>query len=488
VSPARLARFFSKEDHGYRVLPELRAAVVFTVQDILADPPFSRLDLVSCRNLLIYLLPEAQAKIVSIFHFALREGGTLLLGNSETVGNVDGRFEVIYKSERLYRRIGHGRPGEFSFVMNTGDGARVSPRTDQSHGPIRQTTLADLCRRLVMEAFAPAAVLINRKHECLYSLGAIDRYLRVVPGHPTHDLLAMAPQDMRTKLRSAIHQTNQENAPIVVPGGRLKHDGGVLSFSIRVQPVLSDGERLLLICFIDEPKRQQKPGHPIAEQDIPRIAELEQELVATRTELLGAIRDLEISRDEQTAINEEALSVNEEFQSTNEELLTSKEELQSLNEELNALNSQLQETLERQRSTANDLQNVLYSTDVATLFLDINLNIRFFTPTTKLLFNVIPSDIGRPLADLNSLAADDALLSDARAVLRTLTPIEREIEAHSGTWYIRRMLPYHTQDHGVEGVVITFTNITEQKDNAKALVAAKRYHVANATRPNLSIS
>ena len=168
------------------------------------------------------------------------------------------------------------------------------------------------------------------------------------------------------------------------------------------------------------------------------------------------------------------MSVNEEYQSTNEELLTSKEELQSLNEELTALNGQLQETLERQRTTSNDLQNVLYSTDVATLFLDTDLNIRFFTPATKSLFNVIPSDVGRPLADLSSLAADGALLADARTVLHTLAPIEREIEAQSGAWYIRRILPYRTQDNGVEGVVITFVDITERKHTADALEAAER--------------
>ena len=213
---------------------------------------------------------------------------------------------------------------------------------------------------------------------------------------------------MRTKLRSAIQQANQENARVVVAGGRMNHDGVEVSFSIDVQPVSSDGEDLLLICFVDEPKREHKPGRPATPRDASRIAELEQELEATRTELQGAIRNLEISSEEQKAINEEALSVNEEYQSTNEELLTSKEELQSLNEELTALNSQLQETLERQRTTSNDLQNVLYSTDVATLFLDTDLNIRFFTPATKSLFSVIPSDVGRPLADLNSLAADGA--------------------------------------------------------------------------------
>ena len=473
VSPARLARFFAKEDRGYRVLPELRAAVVFTVQDVLADPPFSRLDLVSCRNLLIYLRPEAQAKVVSLFHFALREGGILLLGSSETAGNLDGRFEIISKSERLYRHIGRSRPGEFGFLTSAG-GVRVPARPGPSERPSRQTALADLCRRLVMETYAPAAVLINRKHECLYFLGPTDRYLRVAPGPPTRDLLAMAREDLRTKLRAAIQRARQENTRIVVAGGAMNRDGNRGSFSIAVQPVLSEGEELLLICFIDEPKHEPKRSRPVAPQEVSRVAELERELEATRTELQGAIRDLEISDEEQKAINEEALSVNEEYQSTNEELLTSKEELQSLNEELTALNGQLQETLERQRTTSNDLTNVLYSTDVAILFLDTNLNIRFFTPATKSLFSVIPSDVGRPLADLNSLAADGALLNDARTVLATLAPIEREIEARSGAWYIRRILPYRTQDNGVEGVVVTFADVTERRHAADALREAKR--------------
>jgi two-component system, chemotaxis family, CheB/CheR fusion protein len=472
VQPARLALFFAKEEHNYRVLPELRAAVVFTVQDVLADPPFSRLDLVSCRNLLIYLRPEAQEKVVSLFHFALRDGGILLLGTSETAGNGDSRFEVVSKSGRIYRRIGRSRPRTFGFPISAGDMARVPARPGQGPTPSRQAALAELCRRLVLEAYAPAAILINRKHECLYSLGPVDRYLRVAAGHPTHDLLAMAHRGMRTKLRSAIQRAAQENNRIVVGGAN--HDDHSDSFSIVVQPVLSDGEELLLISFLDEPKQTRSRGRRIVPGDVPRIAELEQELEATRAELQAAIRNLEVSSEEQKAFNEEALSVNEEYQSTNEELLTSKEELQSLNEELTALNGQLQETLERQRTTSNDLQNVLYSTDVATLFLDGDLHIRFFTPATKSLFNVIPSDVGRPLADLNSLTADAALLTDAKAVLQGLKPPEREIEAQSGAWYLRRILPYRTQDNGVEGVVITFTDNTERRHAADTVEEAKR--------------
>ena len=235
-----------------------------------------------------------------------------------------------------------------------------------------------------METYAPAAVLINRQGECLYSLGPTERFLHVAPGRPTHDLFAMAHQDMRTKLRSAIQRASGENTRIVVAGGQLDHNGRTLSFNIAVQPIRHEGEDLLLVCFIDEPKHQRRRDRQATAGDTPRLTELEQELDATRAELQGAILNLETSNKEQKSINEELLSVNEEFQSTNEELLTSKEELQSLNEELTALNGQLQETLERQRTTSNDLQNVLYSTNVATLFLDTELNIRFFTPATGL--------------------------------------------------------------------------------------------------------
>jgi len=474
VSEERLNRFFSKDEHGYRVLPELRAAVVFTVQDLLSDPPFSRLDMVSCRNLLIYLGIDAQAKVIALFHFALRPNGVLLLGSSETAGNVDGRFEVISKPERLYRRTGHSHPGELNFLLDANDRTPTKSGPGQSQSLLRQAALADLCRRSVMETFAPAAVLINLKHECLYHLGPTDRYLQVAGGHPSHDLLSMASPGLRTKMRSAIQLAIQRPGRATVSHCRSGRGTDAISFGLDVQKVLNSGEALLLVCFVDERKDGAMVVSPPTPGDTPRITQLEQELEATRTELQGAIQDLEVSSEEQKAINEEALSVNEECQSTNEELLTSKEELQSLNEELTALNSQLQETLEQQRTTSNDLQNVLYSTDVATIFLDADLNIRFYTPATKSLFNVIPGDIGRPLADLNSLATDSDLLADARTVLRKLTPLEREIESRKGVSFIRRILPYRTHDNGVEGVVITFTDISDQKHTAHALVAAKQ--------------
>ncbi len=330
---------------------------------------------------------------------------------------------------------------------------------------------------MLLEAYAPASVLINRKYECLYYLGATDRYLRVAPGEPSRDLLAMVRDGLRNKLRSAIQQASEGHKRAVVSGGQVKEDGGAVSVAIAVQPVPTESEELLLVSFLDEPGSDQKSvrSAPADPAEISRIEELEHELDITRKELQGAIRDLEMSNEEQKAINEEALSVNEEFLSTNEELTTSKEELQSLNEELTALNSQLQETLERQRSTSNDLQNILYSSDLATIFLDRDLNIRFFTPAAKSLFRVIASDIGRPLADLTSLSADGNLLADARKVLASLKPLRHEIEAQDGAWYNRRILPYRTDDNRVEGVVITFANVSEIKAAEREIAVARAY-------------
>ncbi len=471
VSPNRLTTFFIKEDQAYRVIPELRATVVFTVQDLLADPPFSRIDLVSCRNVMIYLAQEAQRKIVAIFHFALRNGGILLLGNSEGVGGATDQFEVISKPARLYRHIGRSRPGDVDFARSVGPSVRAPTSSAEVVAPSRQTALAELCRRHALQTHVPATVLSNRNHECLYSLGPTERYLRMAPGHATLDILAMVREELRTPLRSAVLRATLDNAPVIVAGGRTIHDGKSLAFNIEVHPVNNDGEELLLIYFVDQPEQPSSQANSAS--DGPRVAELERELQTMRAELQGAVRSLEISGDEQKAVLENASSAHEEFQSTNEELLTSKEELQSLNEELTALNSQLQETLEQQRTTSNDLQNVLYSTDVATLFLDSELKIRFFTPATKALFNVIKTDIGRPLEDLHSLATDGALTADARTVLETLAPIEREIETPNGVW-CRRILPYRTHDNAVEGVVITFTDITQRRHAATALETAKQ--------------
>ena len=473
VSAERLTNFFTKEGKTYRIKPEIRASVVFTVQDILADPPFSRMDFVSCRNLLIYLRPEAQAKVIALFRFSLTEGGLLLLGKAETVGSGDGTFKIVSKSHRLYRRIGRAKSSDLGFQLTKLDPAGPLPQLSKTKMEVHNS-LADLCRRTVIEIYSPAAVLINSRHECLYHLGRTDRYLRMAAGYPTHDILEMLPRTVRSKLRSAVQDTRSVTRPFALAGVCMAHDETDPRFRIIVHPILYQGTLLFLICFLDQPVAEPETARQKTAINMDRSMELEEELGATKRELQSALLELQMTSEEQRAVNEETLSVNEEYQSTNEELETSKEELQSLNEELTALNTQLQETLDRQRTTSNDLQNVLYSTNVATLFLDPSLNIRFFTPATRSLFNVIQSDVGRPIGDLTSFAEDGALSADAEIVLLNGRPVEREIEGKDGSWYLRRILPYMTTDKTVEGVVVTFANITERHNGSAALEAAKR--------------
>ena len=482
VTPERLARFFIRDEHGYRVSAALRACVVFAVQDVLSDPPFSKLNMVSCRNLLIYLRPEAQAKIIAVFNFALRAGGLLLLGAAETVNTQDRCFEQISKPARLYRKIGTIGPGSLPPGMAASDLLRLLPRPAPLKS--RVTDIGEICRKLVLDRYAPAAVLINALLECLYTFGRTDEFLRPASGPATHDLLPQLPPALRTRVKEAVQQAGAtRNALLRVEGGRITRSGQTRLFHIEILPVPEDDDKFL-VCFLNQPKPEPRSGVAAAPAGAARIVELEAELATSRTELQQAIHSLESAAEEHNAVNEEALSVNEEFQSTNEELLTSKEELQSLNEELTALNSQLQESLERSRMTSTDLRNVLYSTDVPTLFLDAKLNIRFFTPSATLLFHIIPSDVGRRLEDFRSLAADPALLSDASRVLETATHSECEIQAETGAWYQRRIQPYRTYDGAVAGVVMTFTDITDRKAAAAALEAARH----ESERANLAKS
>ena len=334
----------------------------------------------------------------------------------------------------------------------------------------------ELSRRALLEAYAPASVLINAKHEGLYYFGSVDRYLRIASGGDTRDVLAMAREGLRAKLRSAIRHGEEGPARITVTGAHIKREGRLVPVSITALPVEGDNEELFLISFVDDPTPELGAARSVEmAADASRVVQIEQELEATREELQRAIRELEIANEEQKAINEETMSVNEDFQSTNEELETSKEELQSLNEELTALNGQLQDTVEQQRGISNDLQNILNSTDVATLILDGKLNIRFFTPAAKSLFNIIASDVGRPLADLTRRFEDGDLFSDALTVLSSRAPVRREVKAHDGAWFIRGMLPYQSDDSGIEGVVITFAGISEMKAAEREIEAARAY-------------
>ncbi|MGA3064460.1 MAG: chemotaxis protein CheB [Methylocystis sp.] len=475
VSPDRLARFFTRDEHRYQVAGELRDCVVFTVHDILADAPFSNIDLVCCRNLLIYLQPEAQHKILSFFHFALRDGGVLFLGASEAVGSGE-RFEPVSKKHRIYRHVGRSRPGEVAFPA----GARAGDRLPLTHAakPIfgQASDFDYLSWRALIDTFALCSVLIDARQECLHISGTADKYLKVPSGVSSSDLLAMVRDGLRPKLRAAIERANRDRARTIVKDAYLLKDHDPSPVCIAVEPVKMHGEELLLVSFLDGsvagPQTNRLPV--LAPAGGTEVADLERRLADATRELEIAIHDLDSAKEEQKRISEQAMSLNEEAQSTNEELVTSKEELQSVNEELTALNSQLHETLERQRNTSNDLQNILESSGIATIFLDEELRIRFFTPAAMSLFRVIPTDIGRPLADFASLANDNDLIRDAAIVLNEQKIVEREVSTQNGVWYSRLILPYRTHDGLVEGVVITFANITEKKRTAEALDAAKQ--------------
>jgi two-component system CheB/CheR fusion protein len=312
----------------------LRSAVVFACQDILVDAPFSRLDLISCRNLFIYLNAAAQKRTIDLFHFALREGGILLLGNTESIAADDSRFEPVSTANRIYRHAVMCRPGEVGFSVVVDNSARSQRMVLQEKRQLRPNELADLCRRIVIDNYAPAAVLINLQHECLYSAGPTERFLHVAPGHPTHDLIDMVPPGIRARLRMAIAQAGTTRARTQARGVRAALSGGVVEICIDVIPVFETSDPLVLVCFTETGKDTTQGGvGSLVElaadhSDLPHVAAVQIELEATRSDLHFAVYDLERLREERQAITEEASSVAEEYQSTNEELLTSKEELQ----------------------------------------------------------------------------------------------------------------------------------------------------------------
>ena len=474
VSEERLGRFFTHGTSGYRVIRELRDAVVFTVQDVLIDPPFSQLDLISCRNLLIYLLPPEQERLLALFHFALREGGFLFLGTAETAGKFANGFEPVAGARRVFRRVGPARsrvavPPPFVAEHNRSLWSRL-----RLHAEPRQPSLGDFARELLLDAYAPAAVVVNRQYQGLYFFGPVDRYLRVTAGKPEQHLTAMLREGLASKFRMVARQAIRDQAAVTARGVQVKRDGDVFSVGISVRPVQYDGEDLLLVTFVEEPT-EAEARVPDMPADASRVEQLESELDTTRRELDATIRDLQSSNQELTSLNEEALSLNEEHQSTNEELEASREELQSLNEELTTLNSQLQDALERANWASDDLTNILNSSDTATLFLDKELRIRFFTPRSAHLFNLIPTDVGRPLADLASRFAGPDMLNDAGKVVANLQPVTREVAVESGSWYLYSIVPYRTRDDRIEGVVVSITDISIQKAAERSARTSQAY-------------
>ncbi|MBV6273613.1 PAS domain-containing protein [Alcaligenaceae bacterium CGII-47] len=478
--PERLRRFFDKTDGSYQVKKDLRNLLVFAPQNLLSDPPFSRMDLISCRNLLIYLEADAQKKIITLAHFALRDKGYLFLGNAETIGRHDNIFETISKKWRIYRKIGPMRHDILNFPSLRGT-SKPRPPNERVTFLESNTSVGDVARRALLEHYAPASVLIDGNAGVLYYHGQTGDYLEQPTGEPTKDLIAMARHGLAAKLRGAVQEAMDGNKRVTT-SARVRYEGTSRPVTIIVTPLtvaLGDGDRLL-VSFEQTPSAltQSTTDRRDSQQGANDVHDLQEELTAVRFRLQNTIEHLETTNEELKASNEETTSMNEELQSTNEELETSKEELQSFNEELNTINSQLQHKIVELEDVTNDLNNLLTGSEVATLFLDNKFCIKWFSPTTRELFDLVSSDIGRPVSHFARKFSDDNLLPDAEQVLTKLSTIEAEVSADSGRWYLRRMLPYRTQDNHIAGVVITFNDITDQKHATDAVHDARIYSEA----------
>ncbi len=475
IAQERLARYFTiVDEQNYQVSKPLREGVTFAAQNLIGDAPFTKLDLISCRNVLIYLEPEVQKKVISLLHFSLNQGGYLFLGPSETIGRQVDLFEPVSKKWRIYRRIGSHRPEHVDFPIVP---AR-QPRSPLKHlaepAATRPVSLAELTQHILLAEFAPAAVLINRKCEVLYFFGPTSNYLELPTGEPTQELMMMAREGLRTKLRAAIHKAIRDAAPVVVTDVHVKRNGGYCPVKMTVKTVQAPktAEGLLLITFAEMPALPSAPSAQPAPvetaADELAVHQLEFELKATREDLQSTIEEMESSNEELKAANEEVMSMNEELQSANEELETSKEELQSLNEELNTVNNELREKVDELDAANSDMANLLNCTDIGTVFLDQALRIKRFTPAAVNVFNLIASDLGRPIGDITSKLSDGDLLRDAEHVLRHFRPREKEIQT-AGGWYLRRITPYRTSAKRIEGVVITCVDISQWKRAERAL-------------------
>jgi two-component system CheB/CheR fusion protein len=478
VSPGRLKWFFTKVDEqSYQVSKSLRETATFAVQNLINDAPFTKLDLISCRNLLIYLEPDVQKKVVALFHFALNTDGFLFLGPSETIGRHPDLFESVSRKWRIYRRIGPQRPHLVEFPIGAGSQTAESGRLPGAAAKYQPINFAEVAQRVLLDQFAPAAVLINRRNEILYYFGPCARYLEFPTGEPTYNLIRMAREGLRTRLRAALEQALGENQIVTLTDVQVKRNSRFHPACVTIRPIHlpKAAEGLLLVTFADEtpsapPASAPPSALPVEDGYESKFQQLEFELKATREDLQSTIEELESSNEELKASNEESVSMNEELQSANEELESSKEELQSLNEELVTVNHELHETVDELETANNDLTNLLKSTDIATIFLDTEFRIKLFTPAAIKLFNLMTSDLGRPLSDIRPRFSDASLLTDAVQVVQQLTPREQEVAGTDGGWWHRRIMPYLTRDNRIEGVVITFVDITERKRTADAIM------------------
>jgi len=466
MAPERLSRFFSAEGDGFLIGKEIRQMVLFAQHDVILDPPFTRLDILSCRNLMIYFSSTLQQRLLPLFHYALRPGGVLVLGESETVGRSSSLFAPLDSKARLYLRSdGAAAAGSVDFPVNRGYSSRTAAQESTvSHPLTRLANLQSLADQTLLQEFSPPAVLVNEHGDIVYISGRTGKYLEPAAGKANWNIHVMARPAIRTQLAAALRQAPQEKKTIELRGLRLGDDEqSTLDVTIRAlqEPPALAG--MVMIVFRDvavPPAGKAKRRRPAGPVD-PAIAG---ELAHAREEIRALRQEMRASQEELQSANEELQSTNEELQSANEELTTSKEESQSMNEELQTINAELHSKLDDLALAQSDMQNLLNSTDIATLFLDNALNVRRFTEHITRIIHLRDGDIGRPLSDLASTLIYPQLYADAKQTLRTLAFSEKQIATTDGRWFNVRIMPYRTVENVIQGVVITFVDITGAKE------------------------
>ncbi len=473
MAEERINRFFVKQDSTYTVTKELRETVTFAVQNVISDPTFSKLDLVSCRNLLIYLESNLQEKIIGYFHFSLNDGGILFLGRSEGTSQLNGLFEVVDKKWRIFRKLANSPPAGLSFPLNNlrarGPADTMIPATR----PKDSVRFRELMQHQLLRSYAPAAVLTNARHQVLYFMGPTADYLEQPSGLPTQDLLTLAHAELRRELRAGLKRAIETTKSVVANDVVFQRGTASRHIRISIKPLATSGgaEQLYLVTFEDMPTLQAAttvPAKALA-TDQSTVDDLEAKLRDAQEDLQISLEELESINEELQASNEEMMSLNEELQSSNEELETSKEELQAMNEELSTVNNQLKDKVEELAEVNADLKNFVASTGIATLLLDAKHKIGRFTPASKQLFNLIDADVGRPLIDIRQKFDDENFSRDVDAVFRDHTAIEREITDLQGARYLMRIAPYRDSELRAGGVIITFIDITQRVENERKL-------------------
>ena len=411
------------------------------------DPPFTRLDLLSCRNLLIYLTPELQKRIMRLFHYSLVPGGVLCLGSSESIGAMTDHFSPWPGKHRLFRRSDARMPIQ-AFDLPPGPRRRAPGRTEGAQDDRSPANLASLADQVLLQQFAPPAVLVNETGDILYVSGHTGKYLEPAAGKANWNLFAMAREGLRLELGSALHRAARQDEPVTAHDLRVGADGGTAMVTLTAQRVKAPGllQGLIMVVFRDQPEPPPRKGAGGS----PRIRQMQLELLQSREALHDLQQEMQTSQEELKSANEELQSTNEELQSTNEELTTSKEELQSLNEELQTINAEQQARMEELARTSSDMKNLLDSTDITTVFLDQELRVARFTSGASRLFQLLPGDVGRPLTDITSSLDYPGLPGDAREVLRTLAAKERSVTTRDGHWYSVRIMPYRSHDERIE--------------------------------------